>query len=124
MKYKYICIDFDNTIIKYNQDIFEPVPGAFKSILELKNKGYKLILYTLRSRKKINIILKYLKDNGIIFDAVNYNAEQSKWTDSIKIYADYYIDDKAIGCPLIYKDNNKYVDWKQVMRIINEEESR
>jgi hypothetical protein len=48
---------------------------------------------------------------------VNNNPEQNSWTNSRKIFAHFYIDDAAVGCPLIYNpllSTRPFVDWKKI----------
>ena len=51
--------------------------------------------------------------NDIELFGVNNNPTQKDWTDSPKAYGHIYIDDAAIGCPLVEVENcNKLcVDW-------------
>jgi hypothetical protein len=46
---------------------------------------------------------------------VNENPEQDTWTTSRKVYANCYVDDTAVGCPLVQPlDARAYVDWSIV----------
>jgi hypothetical protein len=57
--------------------------------------------------------------NGIRLHGVQYNPNQASWTSSNKCYAQLYIDDTALGCPLIVSDQKgPYVDWKQVRKLL------
>lgn len=41
-------------------------------------------------------------------------------TSSPKVHADLYIDDAALGCPLIYNpdfSDRPYVDWEKVRQV-------
>lgn len=52
---------------------------------------------------------------------MNTNPNQHKWTTSNKCFAHIYIDDAALGIPLI--DNcidQPYVDWKEVEKLLKE----
>jgi hypothetical protein len=78
-------------------------------------KGWKLILYTMRSGEYLQEAIDYLKAEGIEFWAVNENPTQKFWTDSPKVYAHIYIDDAAFGCPLIEVENDRpIVDWLEI----------
>ena len=47
----------------------------------------------------------------------NINPTQKSWTDSPKVYANLYIDDAALGCPLTIDNDfsdRPYVDWKAI----------
>ena len=55
-------------------------------------------------------------DNDIPLWGINKNPDQHKWTDSPKAYAGLYIDDEALGAPLIYPitGDRPYIDWRKV----------
>lgn len=94
-----IAVDFDGTLCENKY----PLAGKPNQILInwLKNKqkaGSKLILWTCRSKKNLKYAVNWCKEMGLIFDAVNKNLPESIerfGSDSRKIYADEYIDDKA-----------------------------
>jgi len=86
---------------------------------QLQDAGAKLILWTCRGdgeRWKLGSAVEYFKLQGIEFWAVNENPDQKNWSSSPKAYCDYYIDNSAFGCPLVYpKDGRRaYVDWSKV----------
>lgn len=70
----------------------------------------------MRSGDTLENAVKWFADNGIELWGVNRNPDQYKWTGSPKVYAQLYIDDAALGCPLIKPMNGKrpYVDWSLV----------
>jgi len=134
-----IAIDFDGTIVDHLFPMVGPaVPGAIESIKELKKQGHTLILYTMRGNLNLgryNLLAdlevynpfqeakQWCIDNDLGFDYYNENHSQLKWTNSPKIYAQIYIDDLAVGCPL--KDNPRYgglpyVDWEKVMQLLKD----
>jgi hypothetical protein len=57
---------------------------------------------------------------------VNRNPEQTGWTSSPKAYAKVYIDDAALGAPLLpggYNESTEdierpYIDWEQVRKAL------
>lgn len=110
-----IALDFDGTVVthdypKVGQDI-----GAQEVIRQLVAKGYQIILYTMRSGSTLMDAKEWFDNNEIPLYGVNHNPTQLNWTTSPKIYANIYIDDAALGVPLI-KDKHKkpYVDWMKV----------
>ena len=111
-----ICIDFDGTIVTHEYpDIGDPVPGALEKIKELQQRGFGIILFTMRSGEKLKEAVDYLIKNGIELYGVNKNPTQERWTTSPKAYGHIYIDDAAYGCPLIYpKYGRPYVDWSKI----------
>ena len=114
-----IAIDFDGTIVKHEYPrIGEPVPNAIECIHELQ-RNHRIILYTMRGRLELQEAVNYCIQNGIILYGVNENPSDN-WSRSPKVYAHKYIDDAAIGCPLIYPPGERpYVDWQKVMDIFN-----
>lgn len=95
-----IAIDFDGTIVEHKYPaIGAPIKGAIETIKELQARGHKIILWTMRSGKELDEAVAYLQENGITPWSVNQNPEQD-WSTSPKAYAQIYIDDAALGCPL------------------------
>ena len=95
-----IGIDFDGTIVEHKYpEIGNPVPGALETMKDLIQQGHKIILWTMRSGKELDEAVAYLQENGITPWGVNQNPEQD-WSTSPKAYAQIYIDDAALGCPL------------------------
>lgn len=116
-----ICIDFDGTIVEHMNfpEVGPVVPSAKGVIKALHDHGHELILWTMRSgyQNSLNIAKKWLKDNGLdVFKGYNINPGQANWSNSNKQFAHVYIDDAALGCPLVYPGNNRrpYVDWNEV----------
>lgn len=112
-----IAIDFDGTIVKHEYpSIGEPIPNAIETLKRLVLNGHELMLWTMRSGKELEEAVQYCKNNGIEFNSINENIEQqrTKWSTSNKQYASLYIDDAALGCPLILTNDRPYVDWDKV----------
>jgi hydroxymethylpyrimidine pyrophosphatase-like HAD family hydrolase len=111
-----ICIDFDGTIVKHEfPEIGDPVPNALECMRKIIDNDHRIILYTMRSGQYLKDAVNYLEEHKIYLFGVNNNREQSMWTSSPKIYAHLYIDDAALGCPLVYGEHKRpYVDWFKV----------
>lgn len=119
-----LAVDFDGTIVDHKfPEIGVAAPGAFKWLKHFQSLGIKLILWTMRSDGRDNgstpltDAVNFCEDNGIQFWSINSNPQQSSWTKSPKVYAHCYIDDAAIGCPLlppIRDGGRKIVDWETV----------
>ena len=113
-----IAVDFDGTIVDHVfPEIGDLVPGALETLKEFSSRGYTLILWTMRSGKYLDDATNFCKRHGIKIVFANHNPGDRKWTDSPKVYANVYIDDAALGCPL--KKNPRmggrpYVDWELV----------
>ena len=109
-----IAIDFDGTIVKHEYpEIGELVPLAKEVINTLIYNGHKCFLYTMRSDKTLIEAKNFCISNGIKLCGWNESPEQ--FSLSPKQYANIYIDDAALGCPLRSdKDGRVFVDWLRV----------
>jgi len=109
-----IAVDFDGTIVKHKYPaIGKEIPYAVETLKLFQKKGHKVILWTYRSGKELDEALKFCKERGLIFYAVNNNYEGEEFDNSYsrKIYADIYIDDRNIlGIP----------EWEKIYKIIIE----
>ncbi len=117
-----IAVDFDGTIVDHRYpEIGAEVPGSVKALKLLTAKGHKLILWTMRSDGQrdgdvLSQAVEFCKSRGIELYGVNQNPSQS-WSSSPKAYAHLYVDDAAIGCPLLESPRaggRPYVDWESV----------
>lgn len=117
-----IAVDFDGTIVEHEYpDIGAPVTNALIVLRDLQKLGHKLILYTMRSGQELQDAVDYMANNDIELYGVNENPSQKNWTQSPKVYANLYVDDAAVGCPLIRPTGRRaYVDWIQVRQTIVE----
>ena len=112
-----IGIDFDGTLVVHNYPyIGEEVPYAVDIIKEYSEKYNVLwILNTMRSGKLLDEAVNWCKNHGIELYGINRNPTQDEWESSTKAYAQFYIDDSSVGCPLIInKEHRPYVDWKAI----------
>ncbi len=116
-----ICIDFDGTCVKYEfPKVGDDVPGAVETLLELIKNGHNLILFTMRDGKELVHAVDWFGKNNIKLYGIQRNPTQDKWTTSPKAFGKLYIDDAALGCPLIWlpEDERPYVDWNAVKRYL------
>lgn len=115
-----IAVDFDGTIVTHDYPyIGQPVPLAIETIKDWIYKGVKVILWTMRHGEGLEEAVQYCKDAGIKFYGINENPSQHTWTDSQKAYAHYYVDDMAVGCPMMdYLEDRRVVDWAKVREIV------
>lgn len=112
-----IAIDFDGTCVEHDYPtVGMDVEGAVDTLRALNKRGHRLILYTMRSGEKLEAALKWFKERKITLWAVNRNPEQEEWTESPKVYADIYIDDSALGCPIMFIEGVRrpVVKWAKV----------
>lgn len=129
MKSLYIGIDFDGTVVEHKYpEIGTAIDGALDVIEELQEAEHKLILYTMRSGERLVEAVEYLEESGILLFGVNANKSQKHWTESPKIFCNIYIDDAALGCPLLQRTKDgepvgrPFVDWDEVRDLLVERE--
>lgn len=107
-----IAVDFDGTIVEHRYpNIGKVMPNSFKVLKKLKDEGHILILWTYRSGDELNEAIKYCKKNGLEFYAVNNNSKDEVFdtSQSRKIYADLYIDDRNLY---------DLPDWNTIYRMV------
>lgn len=97
---KIVAVDFDGTIVedKY-PEIGEVNEGMLYTLRQLRSSGVELILWTSRDGVQLQQAVEFCERLGLTFAAVNENhpACQALFhNDTRKVYADLYIDDKAI----------------------------
>jgi hypothetical protein len=121
------AVDFDGTVVfhKFPQ-IGAPVPGAIETLQYIQQQGGKIILHTMRSdqpgKNYLTDAVEWFKNNGIELYAANINPDQLKWTSSPKVYAHHYIDDAALGAPLMYNPDlceREFIDWRTVRQLLD-----
>lgn len=116
-----IAVDFDGTCVEHNYPaIGMDVEGAVDVLRTLNKHGHRIILNTMRSDQRLEAAVRWFRDRKIELWAVNRNPEQEQWTSSPKVYADIYIDDSALGCPLIFLEGVRrpVVNWSKVRQLL------
>ncbi|WP_461246357.1 hypothetical protein [Treponema sp. R6D11] len=117
-----IAIDFDGTCVTHEYPNVGQDIGAVPVLKKLAADGHKLILNTMRCGDQLQAAVDWFKKNDIPLYGVNEDPGQKNWTQSPKVFANLYIDDAALGCPLVYSGRDKpYVDWEKVEAIFAEE---
>ena len=117
-----IAVDFDGTCVTHEYPEIGRDIGAVPVLRELA-QCHTLVLWTMRSGEKLQDAREWFEDMGIPLWGVNTNPNQTSWTASPKVYAHLYIDDAALGCPLVVpKDAGErpYVDWVAVRKMLVE----
>lgn len=120
------AIDFDGTCVthefpKVGRDI-----GAAPVLRRIVEAGGKLILWTMRSDDRpdgttpLTDAVNWFKERGIPLFGIQRNPEQDVWTSSPKAYAKIYIDDAALGCPLLQRSPTEkpFVNWAAVEALL------
>ncbi|TET08480.1 MAG: hypothetical protein E3J83_03275 [Candidatus Atribacteria bacterium] len=93
-----LAIDFDGTIRESKRAIDTEnklMPNCKKVLKKLYNEGYRMILWTCRSKAWLEEPIKLMEKWDILkyFECINENVKQVYWWNTKKIYADAYIDD-------------------------------
>ena len=128
-KYEFVAVDFDGTVCA---DAFPEVGAPNRAVIDyvkrLAADGSKIILYTSRengTRKLLDEAVAFCKEQGIPLYAVNENPGNPhaakiglKPSDGRKVYADLYIDDKAINpagikTPADYKEEQRAAEIEE-----------
>lgn len=119
----YIAVDFDGTVVDHAYpDVGRNAPDVVRVLNKLVAKGHKLILFTMRSGQYLHDAQDWFETHEIELYGVQTNPTQKSWTDSPKAYAQIYIDDAALGAPLIdiAGFNRPCVNWEEVERLLVE----
>lgn len=98
-----IAVDFDGTLCEHRYPAIGEERGHIVFFCkEMKRKGYKLILHTCRGGVKLQEAIEWCKEREIEFDAINddleeiKNSEFGKTKSKGKVYANLYLDDRAM----------------------------
>jgi hypothetical protein len=96
-----IAVDFDGVLCRDEfPNIGMPMYGMITFIRQARKAGVEVILWTCRVGERLEEALKWCEAHGLEFDAINDNAPSNicKYnTNPRKVYADFYIDDRAIA---------------------------
>lgn len=95
-----IAVDFDGTLCenKYPK-IGEPNWEMIDYLKKRQQDGVKLVLWTCRVDKLLDKAVRWSRNQGLMFDAINENLPEiiaEFGTDTRKIFANEYIDDRNI----------------------------
>lgn len=109
-----IAVDFDGTIIDDgagpDKSKFNLKPGAIE-VLQWMYQEFYLILWTCRQSQMLEDAAEFLVKNGARFHQVNDNCPDTPFSTSRKIFADFYIDDRASMAP---------IDWSQIKKFLGD----
>ena len=120
-----IGVDFDGTCVTHEYPKVGKDIGAVPVLKKLREKGHLLILHTMRFEETERDAINWFIANDILLYGVNRNKTQWRWSKSPKIYANLYIDDAALGCPLKTDpelSDRPFVDWEAVEKLLIERE--
>lgn len=108
MDFKIIAVDFDGTLCENKwPEIGEPNKELIAYLKERQAAGDKLVLWTCRVGEILKNAIDWSAEQGLIFNAVNENLPEivnSFGTDTRKIFANEYIDDRNAWYPQIISE--------------------
>lgn len=95
------AIDFDGVLCENAfPEIGEEKKEVVEAVRELGRQGHSLILWTCRRDDRLAEAVEWCEARGLEWEAINANIPsniQQYRGDTRKVYADYYIDDKALN---------------------------
>jgi len=118
-----VGLDFDGTCVTHEYPKIGKDIGAVPILIDLVNRGHLIILYTMRSGNHLADAINWFAENGISLYAAQKDPGQERWTSSNKCYANLYIGDDALGCPLVYDpelSSRPYADWDVIRKMLIE----
>ncbi|WP_165025266.1 hypothetical protein [Dysgonomonas sp. ZJ279] len=108
-----IAVDFDGTLHTGEfPNIGSPAPYAIDYMQKLSNDGHYLIIWTCRCGDKLTEAINWLLSRGIPFDRINEHepGNLAKYnTNSRKVYAHLYVDDRQVGGLPTWEEIYSYV---------------
>jgi hypothetical protein len=124
------AVDFDGSCVTHEYPEIGQDIGAVPVLRRLVEHGHKLVLNTMRSGEDLDNAVNWFAENDIPLYGVGITPGQRRWTASTKTYADYYIDDAALGTPLtnvlrrngvhtIYR-GKPFIDWEKMEALLEE----
>ena len=109
-----IAIDFDGTLVAHEYPRVGQDIGAAYWLRRVADK-VDFILLTMRDGEYLEEAVAWCKRKDIPLRHTNINPNQRRWTTSPKIFAHLYIDDAALGVPLVSREGRRpHVDWGSV----------
>ena len=114
------AVDFDGTCVSHEYPRVGFDIGAAPVLKRIVAEGGLIILWTMRSGKELQDAVSWFAAKEIPLFGINSNPSQGAWTTSPKCYANIYIDDAALGCPLLdgAPGDRKFVDWNAVSKML------
>lgn len=123
----FICVDFDGTCVTSEFPKVGKNIGA-GPVLRYLAKNHMLILYTVRgdsdskNSKQYTFLrdaIKWFKKNDVPLYGVNHNPGATI-SNSPKVHASLYIDDRGLGSPLVKTTAGKHIDWIRCVDCLHE----
>lgn len=110
-----IAVDIDGVLnAKPYPGLGPTLPGAVSAMRRLHEEGHILILWTCRAGEDLTAALNWCRDHEIPYDYVNRNDKGNidayHGSDTRKVHADLYIDDRQVG---------GFAGWEEVLRWVD-----
>ena len=134
-----IAVDFDGTCVTHEFPKIGQEVGAVPVLRDLVAKGHRLILFTMRSDVTAPVsddphiacepgdyltqAVQWFAKHDIPLWGIQTNPTQHELTTSPKAYAHLYLDDAALGMPLVtdvLPGMRPYVDWDAVRVLLEQ----
>ena len=113
-----IAVDFDGVICKHAEFplVGKSVPHAIEWLQRYKELGARLFLWTCRNNEPLATAIAHIESHDLVLDGYNeIDYASGLFAPKPKLFANMYIDDAAIGAPLIYpEDARAYLNWNVV----------
>jgi len=95
---KVVAVDLDGTLLEYDgwkgpAHFGKPIPGVLNALYELKKAGWAVAIWT--TRRTDHALKAHLDKHNVPYDFINKNPFGPP-QGSHKIYADVYLDDRAL----------------------------
>ena len=103
-----IAVDFDGTIVEHEYPkIGEEKLFAIETLKQIQKRGHQIILWTYRTGRELDEAVRFCKEKGLEFYAVNKNYPEEVFDADTprKLDADLFIDDRNLG---------GFVEWSDV----------
>lgn len=120
-----VAVDFDGTLFEHHAnwpDVGPIIPGCVEWLTRINHEfPVDWILWTVRSNfdgaSYLDDAIDKIEEHfpSLDWHGINRRPTQHEWSSSPKAYATYYVDDAAIGCPVIIPEGRRqYVDWDRM----------
>ena len=129
MKNKIIAVDFDGTLCENKYPAFgAPRKDVINRLLKEQQAGARVILWTCRRGEDLAAAIYWSLEQGLVFDAINENLKETVeyfGSDSRKIFADEYWDDKAV-LPFKKENDGFYCvnTWRKIKNVSRETKTK
>ena len=112
-----MAVDFDGTLVTDKfPDIGEERKQFCNVIRKLQRMGVKSILWTSRTGSALKEAIEWCEDHDLHFDTINENLpeviELAGGTDTRKVYADVYFDDRNRSVDVTFMEGKIEEIWK------------